>query len=145
MDLLDKNSKAKALSKLSTNDGPKYKILIVEDDESIQTLLFKILIDSGKYYINLVNDGALVMEELINNQYDCVLMDVNIPNIKGDQLTRVIRDFSTTNLKHIPIIGITANVLDNSKENYIKSGMSTVISKPFDPEKLLSTISKFLK
>jgi len=123
----------------------KYKVLLVEDDEQVQAALFKILIDTGDFYIDVVSDGALVMEEIVNNSYDIVLMDVNLPNISGDQLVKVIRGFPFKNIKKIPIIGVTANSYQADKNSYLKMGMNAVLSKPFEEDELLKTISRLLK
>ena len=85
------------------------------------------------------------MEEIVNNTYDIVLMDVNLPNISGDQLVKVIRGFPFKNIKKIPIIGVTANSYEADKNAYLKMGMNAVLPKPFDEDELLKTMSRFLK
>jgi len=132
--------------KSSSNTKKKYKLLLIENDERIQTVLFKYLMAStNSFYIDLVNDGALVMQEVINSNYDIILMDVNLPNVSGDQLTRVIRDFPFKNIKNVPIIGITANVYDDDVKSYLDVGMNAVLSKPFEKDTLLNTIADFLE
>jgi len=108
----------------------KKKILLVEDDELIQMTLFKILVDSGDFFIDCLSDGAMVMEEVINNGYDLILMDVNLPNVQGDQLATVIRSLPFKNIKKTPIIGVTANSYSQDQKAYLKAGMNTVITKP---------------
>ena len=123
----------------------KRKVLLVEDDERIQMILFKLLMDKGNFYVDLVSDGAKVMETLINETYDLILMDVNLPNVSGDQVTRLIRDFPFKNIKNIPIIGITAFAFEENIKNYREAGMNQVMVKPFEEEILLKAISKLLK
>ncbi len=123
----------------------KYKILLVEDDERVQMALFKSLMDTGRFYIDVVYDGALVMEEVLNNPYDLIIMDVNLPNVDGDNITSLIRDFPFNNIKNLPIIGITANAFEESLEKYKNVGMNAVMTKPFDRGVLLKTIFKLLK
>jgi CheY-like chemotaxis protein len=123
----------------------KFKLLMVEDDERIQTVLFKALMDTNLFYIDLVNDGALVFEQVTNNAYDVILMDVDLPNIPGDHLTRLIRDFPFKNIKNIPIIGITANAFEENINDYLNIGMNAVVPKPFDLQELLETVLKFIK
>ncbi|MCK5441462.1 MAG: response regulator [Maribacter sp.] len=125
--------------------GRKYKVLLVEDDERVQTVLFKLLMDTNLFYVDLINDGALVFEEVINNTYDIILMDVDLPNVSGDQITKSLRDFPFQNIKHIPIVGITANAYEEHISDYLRMGMNAVITKPFDLQELLETILKFLK
>lgn len=123
----------------------KMDILVVEDDERIQTVLLKTLIDTDFFRVQILNDGSDVMNELVNNQYDLILMDVNLPNLSGDQLTKLIREFPFKNIKNIPIIGLTANAYKDQLETYLTSGMNKVITKPFEKEELLKTIFLVLK
>lgn len=136
----DKKSKSEVVQKQK-----KYKVLLVEDNEGVQTSLLKTLIDTGDFFIDLVSDGALVMQEIVNKSYDIILMDVNLPNITGDQLAKVIRGFPFKNIKSIPIIGITANSYKAQIKAYKKAGMNVVLSKPFDDKELLTNIYKLLK
>lgn len=136
-------SKDTGISK--THGERKFKLLMVEDDESIQTVLFKALMATNLFYIDLVNDGALVFEQVTNNAYDVILMDVDLPNIPGDHLTKLIRDFPFNNIKNIPIIGITANAFEEDINDYLNIGMNAVMTKPFDLEELVETVLKFLK
>jgi len=123
----------------------KKDILVVEDDERIQTVLLKTLIDTDVFRVQLLNDGGYVMNELINNSYDLILMDINLPNLSGDRLTKLIREFPFKNIKNIPIIGLTANAYKDQLEGYLASGMNQVITKPFEKEELLKTIFLELK
>ena len=122
----------------------KYKVLLVEDDERTQTVLFKALMETSLFFIDLVNDGALVFETVMNNSYDIILMDVDLPNVQGDQITKLIREFPFKEIKNIPIIGITGNVFKESIEGYLAVGMNAVVPKPFDIHELLETIIKHL-
>lgn len=126
-------------------DSSKFKVLLVEDNEQVQTALFKMLIDAGDFFVDVVGDGALVMEEIVNNPYDIILMDVNLPNISGDQLVRVIRSFPVKNIKKIPIVGVTAYSYEDQLKTYLKSGMNAVLAKPFDENELLKAMYRFLK
>ncbi|WP_158974885.1 ATP-binding protein [Cellulophaga sp. L1A9] len=123
----------------------KYRILLAEDDINVQTVLFKLLLDTNFFYIDLVSDGAMIMEKLINEDYDLLLMDINLPNVSGDQVARVIRDFPFKNIKKIPIIGITAYSYEDDLKAFKKAGMNAVLSKPFEHDDLLKTMAKYLK
>jgi len=126
-------------------EGQKFKLLIVEDDEGIQTILFKFLMDTGCFYIDLIYDGARVMEAVIQNQYDLIIMDVDLPNITGDQLTRLIRDLPMDPLKSIPVLGLTARAYEQNLENYRMSGMNEVLTKPFENNALLDKVFPLLR
>ncbi len=123
----------------------KHKVLIVEDDIKVQTLLFQTLMTTNSFYVDLVNDGALVMEELINHEYDLILMDVNLPNVSGDHVTRLIRDLPLKKVKNIPIVGLTAYGFEDNIKAYLAAGMNSVLIKPYSDELLIETIFKLLK
>ncbi len=140
-----KQTKSKIEIGKTVSDSKKFKILLVEDDELVQTTLFKMLLNSNKYIIDLAFDGALVLQEVINNSYDLILMDVNLPNLDGIQITRLIREFPFKNISTLPIIGITADGYQEKKEECIKAGMQHVLVKPFDKKALFDTMKKCLK
>ncbi|NNE02701.1 MAG: response regulator [Eudoraea sp.] len=123
----------------------KYKLLLVEDDVMIQTVVFKFLSGTDRFFIELVSDGAKVMEEIVNTQYDLIIMDINIPNISGDQIARLIRDFPFKGIKDIPIIGVTGTVYEEDLTAYKAAGMNTIIAKPFAQEELLKSVFKYLR
>ncbi|MBT8285740.1 MAG: response regulator, partial [Flavobacteriaceae bacterium] len=135
----------KATSQKIVGSGKKYRILLVEDDEKVLTVLFKMLMDTGHFYLDILSDGAQVLEQVIQNQYDLILMDINLPNTRGDQLTRVIREFPFKKVKQIPVIGITAFAYEDHLRAYKEAGMNEVLPKPFDKEELLNTIYSFLR
>ncbi|MBD0779262.1 response regulator [Maribacter sp. ANRC-HE7] len=139
------NTKNKTVDISKLKGDRKYKVLLVEDDERTQMVLFKTLMDTNLFFIDLVNDGAMVFETVINNNYDIILMDVDLPNVSGDQITKLIREFPFKNIKNIPIIGVTANVFEDNVDNYLKLGMNAVVPKPFDFNELLKAIVKLLK
>ena len=64
------------------------------------------------------------------NTYDCILMDIHMPGISGEEATRQIRKFDPD----IPIIALTAISLDDSLESFYKAGCNDVVTKPFKPE-----------
>ncbi|NNM17759.1 MAG: response regulator [Croceitalea sp.] len=123
----------------------KQKILLVEDDERIQTILLKTLIDSGNYHVDIINDGGKVLEQVLDTDYDLIIMDVHLPNTTGNQLARLIRDFPIKKIKNVPIIGITADAFEDNIKGYLKDGMNTVLSKPFSDSQLTAAINKYIK
>ena len=134
-----------ATSRKMGSPGRKYKLLLVEDDERVLTVLFKMLMDSDQFYIDVLTDGGEVLEAVIQNEYDLILLDINLPNTRGDHITRIIRDFPFKNVKQLPIIGMTAYAYEDHMQAYKEAGMNTVLAKPFDKEELLQTIFGLLR
>ncbi len=134
----------KARPKAPLREG-KYRILLVEDDERVLAVLFKMLMETGQFYLDVLSDGAEVLEQVIENPYDLILMDINLPNTRGDQLTRIIREFPFKNVEQLPIIGITAFAYEDHLKAFKEAGMNAVISKPFEKEELLDSIYSCLR
>ena len=130
---------------IGRKEKDKLNLLVVEDDERIQAVILKTLIDADFFNVEILHDGADVLKELVNKQYSLILMDVDLPNISGDQLTRLIREFPFKNIKNIPIIGLTANAYSEQRNSYLNSGMNEVLTKPFEKEILLKAILRVLK
>ena len=76
--------------------------------------------------------------------YDAVLMDVQMPVMDGYEATRTIRSLPRQDVKSLPIIAMTANAMDEDKENALKSGMNAHIAKPLDIDLFLKVLGKYL-
>ena len=99
---------------------------------------------TGRFYIDVLDDGARVLEQVIQNEYDIILMDINLPNTRGDHLTQIIRDFPFKNIGKIPIVGMTAFAYEENLKSYKLAGMNAVLSKPFDKDELIDTLFSLL-
>ncbi len=118
--------------------------LIVEDNKTNQMLLSILLDDLGLAY-NIANDGLEAIDKVKNNNYDIILMDENMPNMNGIAATQEIRRLEgEQNLKHTPIVAVTANALKGDRERFLAVGMDDYISKPIDADELETVIKKYL-
>ena len=95
--------------------------------------------------IDFANNGKLAIAKLSEQEYDLVLMDLQMPEMDGYQATKYIRKELTGAVSDIPIIAITANALSGESEKCISIGMNDYISKPFDQQELYGKIIKSLK
>jgi len=120
------------------------RLLYVEDDERLQLAVFKGLLDIGGYHIDMLDDGSLVIDQLMSQQYDLLLLDVHLPNVSGEHLSKLIRELPLGDINKIPIIGLTAFAYKDDIERLLKAGMNTVLPKPFDPNTLHSTIEQLM-
>ena len=86
------------------------------------------------------------IEELEQNQFDLVLMDIQMPVMDGFEATRVIRDPQSKVLDHnIPIIAMTAHAMKEDRQKCLVAGMDDYISKPVEPNALFQIIKKQMK
>lgn len=115
-------------------------ILLVEDYEANRMFIGIILDNAGITY-ETANNGVEAIEKFKNGTYDLILMDENMPELGGIGATKAIRAIEKeTNQKHTPIISLTANALKGDRERFLEAGMDDYISKPVEPQNLLSVI-----
>lgn len=122
----------------------KIKILVAEDSEINCKLISKVLTNHG-LYADFTNNGQDAVDSFCSKKYDLILMDCQMPVLDGYAAAQKIRELEGNTGKHIPIVAITANVLDNEKEKCLSAGMDAYISKPINIEELLNLISNFAK
>ena len=115
-------------------------ILIAEDDEDSRELMNLAL---GKVNCNVqfAHDGDEVLRELKNRKYDLVLMDIRMPKMDGFKTTEIIRREID---KVVPIIAITAHVMDGVEGKCKDVGMSGYIAKPVDISRLKKIIQQYV-
>lgn len=116
-------------------------ILLVEDNEINTELAIELLKDVGIETTHAGN-GQLAIDMLQENDFDCVLMDIQMPVLDGLSATRKIREMGLHNNK--PIIAMTAHAMAGEREKSLDAGMNEHVSKPINPKKLYQTLVNFL-
>ncbi|RJP76270.1 MAG: response regulator [Desulfobacteraceae bacterium] len=124
---------------VSSGELSGVKVLLVEDNPVNQTVA-KSLLRTGGIITDIANNGREAIRKLTENQYDAVLMDIQMPEMDGIEATRHIR----TQLKFtdLPIIAMTAHAMHGDREKCIEAGMDDYVPKPIDREELFSTLHK---
>ena len=117
------------------NPDLRYSILLAEDNK-INQIVTKKLLENQNYEYTIVENGKDVLFEVNNNDYDLILMDINMPIMNGNEATKLIRKFD----KNIPIIALTASDLEEVRHNYSDIGYNKIITKPFDNYEFYQTI-----
>ena len=116
--------------------------VLVAEDNPINIEVVRQYFNFLKIESHFVTDGQQCIEALKNNRYECVLMDIQMPNFDGMQATYQIRLMD--GLKDIPIIGLSAGVAESDREKGLASGMNDFLTKPFEVEDLAKTLMKYL-
>lgn len=119
------------------------KILLAEDNLLNEEIARTILTDHG-FMVDSAHNGIEVLSKLKDykqNDYDLILMDIQMPEMDGYETTRNIRNLSDKRLSHIPIIAMTANAFDEDKKAALDAGMNGHLAKPVEIEKLMKIIS----
>jgi signal transduction histidine kinase/ActR/RegA family two-component response regulator len=122
----------------------RLRVLVAEDNAINQRLALKLMEKMGCRG-DAVADGREAVKALASIPYDLVLMDCMMPEMDGYEATRWIRNASSPVLDHeIPIVAMTANVMEGDRERCIASGMDDYVSKPVNPRILAETIQRVL-
>jgi DNA-binding response OmpR family regulator len=116
-------------------------VLVVEDDPSISGLLERALSSNG-YTVHVAGDGLLGLEKCSSVEPDVVVLDVNLPKLDGLAVAREMK--AKEDLKHIPIVFLTAQDRPKDMIAGIQAGARHYLTKPFKLDDLLSKIKKLL-
>src|ERR1700748_3979851 len=119
------------------------KVVLAEDVELNQYLARHIL-ESWDFEVVIVNNGREALVALEHSSFDCILMDVQMPEMDGIEATQHIRRLPDPVRSTIPIIALTANALKGDSEKYLAAGMNDYLAKPFDEERLFQVIYRNL-
>ena len=120
------------------------RILLVEDNIINQKVALHILEKYG-HKVTTASNGKEAISTLAKNNFDLILMDVQMPIMDGFKATRIIRKNESKTDGHIPIIAMTAHAMRGDRERCIKAGMDDYVSKPIIPDKLFETIEGVIK
>ncbi|MFO7851524.1 MAG: response regulator [Bacteroidota bacterium] len=119
------------------------RVLLVEDNITNQKIV-TISLGSKVKSIDTAVSGKEALDMFGTSNYDIILMDIKLPVMDGITVSKKIREIEASTSKHTPIIAITANAMIGDKEKCLSAGMNDYLSKPFQPQKLLDMISKYV-
>ena len=116
-------------------------ILIVDDSSTIRQVIVFCLKEAGYQVIEAV-DGKDALEKLAKSQVDLLITDLHMPNMDGFELSRAVR--ASGKHKFIPILVLTTESQQSSKEMGKSIGVTGWFVKPFEPEQLIKVVKKVL-
>jgi len=116
------------------------RILVVEDDEKSRRLLLDVLGYHG-YEVFAAESGEKGLEALHGLQFDAALLDIQLPGISGFEVLSALR---TSNSAHLPVVAVTASVMDHDRKKLLAAGFDAYIAKPVNIRELLQTLEKLL-
>jgi CheY-like chemotaxis protein len=132
---------APPLAPTSEIDAAARQILVVEDNDIIRILIFKLLARRG-YHADLVCNGRQAVEAVQRKSYDVVLMDMQMPVMDGITAAETIRGLSGPE-RRVPIVALTANALAGQREICLAAGMNGFLTKPIQPDALHEAVLQF--
>ncbi len=122
-------------------EGPLKKVLVVEDDQDNREMVLKVLKHNGYRAVEAV-DGQEAIEKAEAENPDLILLDLYIPKMDGYEVTRRLK--GDRDLKHIPIIALTAHAMKGNREEALAAGCDGYIAKPINVRELPQKIEHFL-
>jgi two-component system, cell cycle response regulator DivK len=117
-------------------------LLYIEDNPMNMRLVRKMLKMGGYEMIEAVN-GLSGLAIAAQEKPALILLDINLPDIDGTEVTAQLK--SNSELKHIPVIAVTANAMSGDRERFLEAGCDGYISKPLSKEALLEAVAELLE
>ena len=145
---VDKSSLSKIISTsdISNDVFAGMEVLIVEDDKLSRDIAVELL-GELKIKCDIACDGIEALEKITikKNRYDIILMDIQMPRMDGYKTTKKIRILKDKDISKVPIIAMTANVLDTDKQKAYECGMNGYIPKPIVIDRIKNEFVKVLQ
>lgn len=123
------------------------KILLVEDERIHRQILVYNLEEQGMLcdWTSSGEEALAKMKVAEDGFYECIITDIRLPGMKGNELTEIIRQSSRDYFQRIPIIAVSADAIEEHMRNYMKSGITAYLTKPILPENLYRVLNQLLK
>jgi CheY-like chemotaxis protein len=117
------------------------KVLLAEDNPVNQKLVVTLLTKRG-HQATVASDGKQALEMVKSQEFDLVLMDVQMPVMDGIEATAAIRHWEESSGRRVPIIALTAHAMKGDREKFLGAGMDDYLAKPIDPRTMFRVIEE---
>jgi two-component system cell cycle response regulator DivK len=121
---------------------PMSKTVMIVEDNELNMKLFHDLLEANGYNTIQTRNGKEALDLARNHKPDLILMDIQLPEISGLDVTRWIKEDET--IKHIPVIAVTAFAMKGDEERIRAGGCEAYLSKPISVAKFIETVRHFL-
>jgi two-component system cell cycle response regulator DivK len=118
------------------------KTILIVEDNALNMRLFNDVLQASGYQTLQTGDGNEAVAFAVEHRPDLILMDMRLPGISGLEATQLIK--ARDELRHIPIIAVTASALKGDEEKILAGGCDGFIAKPISIPGFLTTIARFL-
>ncbi|MDK9716573.1 MAG: PAS domain S-box protein [Trichlorobacter sp.] len=126
----------------ATATNSKSLNLLLAEDNELNAMTVSAMLKKLGHRVDLIADGKQALDSVSKNSYDCILMDISMPHMGGDEATQLIREAEQQTGQHIPIIALTAHALRGSREQFLGNGFDGYISKPVDIRVLAAELER---
>jgi PAS domain S-box-containing protein len=132
------------------NTGHEYQVpsgrgkrILVAEDEYINKILIRTMLRQAGYHVTVVANGREAVDAWRGGVFDCILMDIQMPEMDGYQAVDWIRQLEPDG-EHIPIIAMTAHALRGDRQKCLDAGMDDYVAKPIDGVSLLHMLRQYM-
>jgi len=112
------------------------------EDEPVNREITQALLQSVGLVVDTVEDGLAAVDRVLNQAYDLVLMDMQMPTMDGLEATRRLRQLP--NGENLPVVAMTANAFDEDRARCLAAGMNDLLAKPTDAAAFFDTVLRWL-
>ena len=127
----------------STSPIKRARRILVAEDNAVNQILIKAVLDRMGHFCDVVADGIEVVRQMQTAHYDLVLMDMQMPEMDGLSATRAIRRLEAAEGRpRLPIVAMTANAMAEDRATCMAAGMDDYVSKPIDVDLLADAIER---
>jgi len=117
--------------------------ILVAEDEYINKILMRTFLKQAGYHVTVVQNGREAVEAWRSGVFDCILMDIQMPEMDGYEAVARIREAEEKG-EHIPVIAMTAHAMAGDRRKCLAAGMDDYVSKPIDGTKVLQLLQYYL-
>ncbi len=125
---------------LAQPEGFRHLRVLLAEDNAVNALLASVLLRKVGHHVTHVVTGRRALDALALNEFDLILMDVQMPEMDGMEATAEIRRSEAGTRRHIPIVAFTAHAMAEDRKRFLDAGADGYLTKPFSPEQLHAVI-----
>jgi two-component system, sensor histidine kinase and response regulator len=122
---------------------PRTLTILLAEDSLVNQTLAKGVLGQWGHRVEVAENGEEAVDKWAAEDFDLILMDVQMPRMDGLEATRIIRERETGSDCHIPIVAMTANAIQGDREECLVAGMDGYVAKPFRKQQLLDALLPF--
>ncbi len=138
------NGQLPLITRHSLRESKKSLKILLAEDNKINQVLAQRLLEKWGHKVHVCNNGKEAVEASAAQDFDLILMDVQMPEMDGIQATQAIRQREEAAGKHVPIFAMTAYAMESDKEKCLAAGMDGYVSKPINTQELFQTIEALI-
>jgi CheY-like chemotaxis protein len=127
----------------SPETPPRGGRVLLAEDNPVNIDLATMILEAAGYAVDVAKDGVEAIAAARRHQYDVVLMDMQMPNLDGLAAAREIRAGEAAG-ERVPIVAMTANILEEDRRRCVEAGMDDYFAKPFTPAALIAKVGRWI-